>query len=71
MPAHQEPVDLLPAAGEATRIDPLPCSKELYPIGFRSVADGQSTRPKVAAHYLLEKMRLAGIAKIYVILRPG
>jgi glucose-1-phosphate thymidylyltransferase len=69
--AVQEVVGLLPAAGQAARIAPLPCSKELYPIGFCSVSDGQGRRPKVVAQYLLEKMRLAGIAKIYVILRQG
>jgi glucose-1-phosphate thymidylyltransferase len=66
-----EVIGLLPAAGQATRIAPLPCSKELYPIGFRSVADGKGIRPKVAAHYLLEKMRRAGITKVYIVLREG
>lgn len=67
---QQEVIGLLPAAGQATRITPLPGSKELYPIGFRSVEDG-SLRPKVVCHYLLEKMRLAGIRKAYVLLRSG
>jgi glucose-1-phosphate thymidylyltransferase len=67
----QEIVGLLPAAGQATRIAPLPCSKELYPIGFRHVEGERSPRPKVACHYLLEKMRLAGITKAYVVLRKG
>ena len=64
-------VGLVPAAGEASRVAPLPCSKELYPIGFRSVDGCKSTRPKVAAHYLLEKMRFAGITQIYIVLRKG
>jgi glucose-1-phosphate thymidylyltransferase len=68
---EREVVGLIPAAGQATRIAPLPCSKELYPIGFRSVAYGRSMRPKVASHYLLEKMRLAGISKVYIVLREG
>jgi glucose-1-phosphate thymidylyltransferase len=67
----QELIGLLPAGGKATRIAPLPCSKELYPIGFRSVDNGRSLRPKVACHYLLERMRLAGVKKAYVILRKG
>ena len=66
----QEVIGLLPAAGQATRISPLPVSKELYPIGFRSLPDG-SLRPKVVCHYLLEKMQLAGISKAFVLLRPG
>jgi glucose-1-phosphate thymidylyltransferase len=66
-----EVIGVLPAAGQATRIAPLPCSKELYPIGFRPADEGQSVRPKVISHYVLEKMRLAGISKAYVILRDG
>lgn len=66
----REVIGLIPAGGQATRISPLPCSKELYPIGFRYHEDG-SIRPKVVSHYLLEKMRLAGIRKAYFVLRPG
>jgi len=61
----------MPAAGRATRLAPLPCSKELYPIGFRPTDPSGSLRPKVVCHYLLEKMRLAEIKKVYVILRNG
>ena len=68
---EREVVGILPAGGRAKRIAPLPCSKELYPIGFRSVNESQSLRPKVAAHYLLEKLRLAGITKAYIVLRKG
>lgn len=70
MSQHQEVIGLIPAGGQATRISPLPSSKELYPIGFRQQEDG-SLRPKVVSHYLLEKMRLAGIDKAYFLLRPG
>ena len=68
---HQEVIGLIPAGGRATRIAPLPCSKELYPIGFRQVEKDGSLRPKVICHYLLEKMRLAGITKTYIVLRDG
>ncbi|WP_088893099.1 sugar phosphate nucleotidyltransferase [Leptolyngbya ohadii] len=64
-----EIIGLLPAGGQATRLAPLPMSKELYPIGFRSDAGGM--RPKVVSHYLLEKMRSAGVQKAFFILRPG
>ena len=62
---------LVPAAGQATRIAPLPVSKELYPIGFRVEERGKSLRPKVVCHFLLENMRRAGITKAYIILRSG
>jgi glucose-1-phosphate thymidylyltransferase len=67
----REVVGLLPAAGQATRIAPLPCSKELYPVGFRPVDEGRSVRPKVVCQYLLEKMQFAGITKTYIVLREG
>ncbi|MFQ3627752.1 MAG: sugar phosphate nucleotidyltransferase [Cyanobacteriota bacterium] len=63
-------IGLLPAGGQATRLSPLPLSKELYPLGFRNSADGR-TVPKVVSHYLLEKMQRAGITKAFFILRPG
>ena len=64
-------IGLLPAGGKATRISPLPLSKELYPIGFRSLDGKSHIRPKVVSHYLLEKMHLAGIERAYFILKPG
>ena len=63
-------VGLVPAAGRGKRIAPLPCSKELYPIGFRPDARGD-LRPEVASSHLLEKFRRAGIMRAYVILRDG
>jgi glucose-1-phosphate thymidylyltransferase len=68
---QREVIGLLPAGGQATRISPLPCSKEVYPIGFRSVDHSHGLRPKVVCHYLLEKMQLAGITKAYIVLRQG
>lgn len=67
-----EIVGLLPAAGVASRIGPLPCSKEVYPVGFHRVGErNEGGRPKVVSHYLLERMREAGITKTYIILREG
>jgi len=65
-----EIVGLIPAGGQATRIAPLPCSKELYPIGFQQRKEGGSV-PKVVSQYLLDKMRFAGISKAFFVLRPG
>ena len=64
-----EIVGLVPAAGQARRISPLPFSKELYPIALRPGESGP--RPKVVSQYLFEHMRQAGIQKAYVILRQG
>jgi glucose-1-phosphate thymidylyltransferase len=67
----RELVGLIPAGGWASRVAPLPCSKELFPIGFGEVGDGSGLRPKPVCQYLLEKVRLAGAGKVYVILREG
>jgi glucose-1-phosphate thymidylyltransferase len=65
-----EIVGLIPAAGRASRLSPLPCSKELIPIGFGKTAD-DSLHPKVVSHYLLDKYSIAGASKVYFILRKG
>ncbi|MPZ78383.1 MAG: dTDP-glucose pyrophosphorylase [Deltaproteobacteria bacterium] len=67
---QEDVVGLIPAGGQASRLGALPCSKELYPIGFRK-AEKEGVLPKVACHYTLEKMRAAGITQIYIILKPG
>lgn len=66
-----EVVAVLPAAGVSRRLAPLPCSKEILPLGFRAVPGFQGRRPKVASHYLLECLREAGIRKGYMVIRQG
>lgn len=71
---NNQPLDVVavvPAAGKGTRIAPLPCSKEIFPIGFRYDDRSGERRPEVASHHLFEKFRLAGITTAYVILRQG
>ena len=63
-------VGLIPAAGRATRISPLPCSKELLPIGWQLGADGRR-RPKAVSHYLVDRMRLAGASRLLFVVRDG
>ncbi|HXF93346.1 MAG TPA: hypothetical protein VNK46_11370 [Nitrospiraceae bacterium] len=64
-------IGLVPAAGKAKRIAPLPCSKELYPIGFdRRGLDGEP-RPKVVSEYLFDKFRSAQIKKAILVIRDG
>lgn len=66
----QRIIGLLPAAGQGSRISPLPMSKELFPIGFQNLAD-KGLRPKVACQYLLEAMGRAGVQESFFILRSG
>jgi len=70
-PAPDEIVGVIPAGGQAVRIAPLPCSKEIYPIGFQGANDALAGRPKTVVHYLLEKMRSAGVSTVYFVIRPG
>lgn len=63
-------VGIIPAAGLATRLQPLPFSKELYPIGFERDAES-ITHPKVVSAYLVEQMANGGAEQLYVILRSG
>ena len=68
---YMEYVGLIPAGGRAERISPLPCSKEIFPVGFGEIKKQGQRHPKVAAHYLLEKMYLAGAKKAFFVLRKG
>jgi glucose-1-phosphate thymidylyltransferase len=52
-------VGVIPAAGHATRLQPLSGSKEMLPIGGRPVMD-----------YLVERMRAGGCTLLRVVTRP-
>ena len=69
--ARPEIIGLVPAAGRATRLAPLPCSKELLPVGFQSSAEGADRKPKPVSQYLLDRMKLAGARKVFFIARQG
>lgn len=60
---------LIPAAGRALRLGPLPCSKELLPVGFRTTPSGPV--PKVACHHLLERFAAAGIGRALLVLHES
>lgn len=65
-----EIVGLIPAAGKAKRISPIPCSKELFPVGLKT-NNQKDCRIKVVSHFLLDKMKRAGASKGFIILREG
>ena len=69
--SYSEVFAVIPAAGMATRLTPLPCSKELIPIGFGAIGQEKKFRPKVVSHYLLEMFELARIKKAYIVLHSG
>lgn len=68
---HREIIGVVPAGGQGQRIAPLPCSKELFPVGFQPKNEQGELHPKVASHYLLEKMKEAGVKKTFIVLRGG
>ena len=66
---QREVIGLVPMAGRATRLARMPCSKEIYPVALSQGDAG--THPKVVSHFLLERLRLAGIRKAYLVIREG
>lgn len=59
-------IGILPAAGAGQRIQPLGCSKELLPVGSRSVEGVE--RPKAVSEYLVERMIVAGATQICMVI---
>lgn len=67
-------IGLIPAAGRGKRVAPLPCSKELFPIGFfmDTNAKGEiQPAPKAVGSYILERMAVAGINIVFIVLGEG
>lgn len=62
-------VGIIPAAGNASRIAPIPCSKEIFPVGFQGNSD--SVTVKVAATHILESLTEANASQAYMIIRKG
>ena len=62
-------VGLIPAAGEGSRISPIPCSKEIFPVDFCEGAG--NTTIKVAAAHLLDSFSEAGVEQVYMVTRKG
>lgn len=63
-------VAVIAAAGISSRLSPIPCSKEILPVGTGHQGDG-TRRLKVAIQYLLESFRMAGITKTYIVIRTN
>lgn len=59
---------IIPAAGRGSRIQPLAFSKELLPLGSRSV-DG-AERPRAISEHLLDRMILGGANRICFVIAP-
>jgi glucose-1-phosphate thymidylyltransferase len=62
-------IGLVPACGKAERLSPLPCSKEIYPIGLQRSEYSGKIFPKVMSDNLLDQYKEAGIGNVYFIIR--
>lgn len=60
---------IIPAAGAASRMQPLALSKELLPVGSRT-EDGVE-RPRAVSEYLVERMIRAGARKLCFVVSPS
>ena len=67
---EREVIGLVPAAGRAHRLGALPCSKEIFPLGFDQDADGTS-RPRPVCGHLLESLARAKVDRALILLRKG
>ena len=64
-------VGIIPAAGVASRISPIPCSKEIFPVTWRVLDDGNTKVPKVIGHHLLDYMRFGGAKQVFIVIKEG
>jgi len=63
-------IGIIPAAGLGSRVPNLPCSKEVFPIGFRAGADGEQY-PKPVGAYVIDQMVQAGVERVFIVIRKG
>ena len=56
---------IIPAAGAGSRMQPLAFSKELLPVGSR--ATDHAEQPRAVSEYIIERMALAGVTKICIV----
>jgi dTDP-glucose pyrophosphorylase len=60
---------IIPSAGCGSRIQPLAFSKELLPVG--SLISNDIERPRAVSEYLIERMKIAGVSNICMVISPA
>lgn len=60
---------IIPSAGCGSRIQPLAFSKELLPVG--SYTNNNVERPRAVSEYLIERMKIAGVSNICMVISPA
>lgn len=69
MKSSERAIGLIPACGKAERLSPLPCSKEIFPIGLQPWKDSGRLFPKVMSDHILDYYNQAGIKDVYFVVR--
>jgi glucose-1-phosphate thymidylyltransferase len=66
-------IAIIPAAGKGSRLEPFPCPKELFPVGYQdyTIKGSVQKRPKVVSQYLIENIIKAGVKKFIFIISEG
>jgi glucose-1-phosphate thymidylyltransferase len=59
---------VIPAAGAARQLQPLPFSKELLPVGVR-LEEGEE-RPRAVSEYVMERLIAAGATRLCLVIGP-
>jgi len=59
---------IIPAAGAARRLQPLPFSKELLPVASRTIDGGE--RPRAVSEMLIERLLIAGATRLCFVVAP-
>jgi len=61
-------IGIVPAAGLGSRLQPLPFSKELYPVGFQKIND--TWRVSTISQHLVEALKQAGVHQLFFVVSP-
>lgn len=59
---------IIPAAGLGSRLQPLPFSKELYPVGIRMIDNSLRVTP--IAFHLIDAFKQAEVSQLYFVVGP-
>jgi len=65
----QKIIGIIPASGRATRLGPLPCSKEIFPLGMIYDEKLKKDVPQVLSHHLLKAYQKGQILDAFFLIR--
>jgi len=62
-------IAIIPAAGKATRLPSINCSKEILPIGYKNPSVNNTEMDKPVCFHLMEKLTKSDITKAIMVIR--